>query len=146
MKYTLVMDIQKPLEEVVRHWQNPDNLVHWQEGFQGYEHISGEPGTVGAKTMLKYDMNGRTLDLEETIIENNLPHSFSAIYDCDPMTNTMTCRFSTNDDGSTRYESEFEYTRLKGIMMKFMMRFFPGIFRKQTQKWNDNFKAWVESQ
>jgi len=145
MKYLLVTNIQKPLEEVVRHWQNPENLVHWQEGFQGYDLISGEPGAVGSKTMLHYNINGRPLDLEETITENNLPHSFSGIYDCEPMTNTMTCRFSTNEDGSTRYESEFEYTRVKGLMMKVMTTLFPGMFRKQTQKWNDNFKNWVEA-
>ena len=62
------------------------------------------------------------------------------------MDNTMKCRFVPLDDNKTRYEYEFEYTRISWVMPKLMAIIFPGMFRKQGEKWMRQFKAFAETQ
>ncbi len=145
MKFQGYIDIQKPRDLVVKLFQDPNHLAKWQDGFQKIKHISGEKGAKGSVSMLYYVMNKRPLELKETIIENNLPDSFEAFYEHTHMDNTMKCTFAELSDGSTRYSYEFEYTRFSGVMPKLMAKFFPGMFKKQGEKWNRQFKEFVEN-
>ncbi len=145
MKFQGYIDIQKPRELVVKLFQDPDNLGEWQDGFQKIEHVSGEKGAKGSVSMLYYVMNNRPLELKETIVENNLPDAFEAFYEHKHMDNTMKCSFSELSDSSTRYSYEFEYTRFGGFMPKMMSIFFPGMFKKQGEKWMRQFKEFVEA-
>ncbi len=145
MKFKGFIDILKPRELVVKLFQDPDNLGEWQDGFQKIEHVSGEKGAKGSVSMLYYVINNRPLELKETIVENNLPDTFEAFYEHKHMDNTMKCSFSELSDSSTRYNYEFEYTRFSGFMPKMMSIFFPGMFKKQGEKWMKQFKRFVES-
>ncbi len=145
MKYQQSIIINKPVDEVSEKVDSFDNMKYWQDGFQGYTHLSGTAGEVGAETMLHYDFNGRPLDLKETIIESNLPTIFKAKYECDPMDNFMTVRLIPNGDGTTTYQCEVEYTRFKGIMMKLIAKLYPSMFKKQGQKWYRQLKAFIET-
>lgn len=144
MKFTCSVEIDKPMAEVVELWNNPDNLKEWQDGFIRFEHISGEPGKPGARSRMIYKMGKRELELFETIITNNLPKEFTGRYEAHTMTNTMANRFSEIEPGKTRWEAEIEYTIFKGIIPKLLSRFMPGMFKRQTQKWLDQFKAFAE--
>jgi hypothetical protein len=88
MKYTLEIIINKPRAEVIELFNNPDNLIKWQPGLQSYTHISGEQGKPGAKSKLKYDMNGRKIEMIETISVNKLPDEFSGTYETKGVFNT----------------------------------------------------------
>ncbi len=140
------MEINAPRERVVELFQNPDNLSKWQDGFKGTEQVSGNPGETGAQKKMFYDNRGKDMELLETITNNSLPDEFSALYQHKMMENTMTSRFiKTNGGNSTRFECDVEYTKLNGIMIKLIATFFPGMFRKQSQKWFDQFKETAES-
>ena len=85
------------------------------------------------------------MELLETITSNRLPDEFSAHYKHTRMENTMTIRFVEIEGGAaTRFECEVEYTKFNGIMPKLMGLLFRGMFRKQAQKWFDQFKAYAE--
>ncbi|MEM7316572.1 MAG: SRPBCC family protein [Planctomycetota bacterium] len=146
MKFSSQMDIKARRDRVVELFRNPDNLAKWQDGFQGIEHVSGQPGETGAQKKMFYSNNGQDLELLETITDNSLPDEFSALYQHVYMENTMTSRFVETDGGkATRFICEVEYTKFNGIMPRLMAWFFPGMFRKQAQKWFDQFKAYAES-
>ncbi len=145
MKYQGYIDIAKPRELVVELFKDPNSLAKWQDGFQKIEHISGEKGEKGSVSNLYYLMNNRPLELKETIIENNLPETFEAFYEHKHMDNTMKCSFSELSPNSTRYTYEFEYTRVSGLIPKMLFIFFPGMFKKQGEKWMKQFKEFVES-
>ncbi|NNE28656.1 MAG: SRPBCC family protein, partial [Saprospiraceae bacterium] len=138
--------IALPKEKVVELWENPDNLVHWQDGFMGMDHISGNPGQAGAKSLMKYQFKRGLMELEETILENQLPDRFAGQYDHKHMTNTMVNTFTELPNGDTRWSSEIEYTKFKAFLPRLMAFLFPGMFRKQAQKWFDQFKTFSESQ
>ncbi len=145
MKYTCSIDINSPIEKVVNLWQDETYFHKWQDGFQSIEHLSGERNVVGAKSRIIIEGKQR-IELIETILTNNLPTEKIGLYEHIHMTNTQASRFMAIDEKKTRYTSEVEYTKFNGIMIKIMAKLFPGQFKKQSQKWMENFKAFVESQ
>ena len=144
MKFKGSIDINKPRDIVTDMFSDPNNLKEWQDGFQGMEHVSGEPAKDGSVSKFFYKHGKREMELTETIKRNNLPESFEAFYHHKHMDNTMKCIFTPIDENSTRYDYEFEYTRINWFMPKLMAILFPGMYRKQGEKWMRQFKEFVE--
>ena len=120
MKHSGSIVINKSIELVARLFADRANLKEYQDGFQRKELISGESGKNGAVSKMYYDDGKRKMELTETITSNNLPHSFEAFYHHKHMDNTMKCNFTALDENSTRYDYEFEYTRIDWVMPKLM--------------------------
>jgi carbon monoxide dehydrogenase subunit G len=81
MRYTEEIEIALPREDVVRLFLDPESMPKWQKGLQSVEPISGEPGQVGARTRLVFLTGKRRMEMIETIIANDLPEAFHAVYD-----------------------------------------------------------------
>ncbi len=145
MKYTCSIDINLPLDNVVSLWENKAYFKEWQDGFQYIKLIKGEPNSVGTKSKILLQEGKRKIELIETILINNLPEEKKALYEHIHMTNTQTTRFKKLSENQTRYISEVEYTKFNGIIPKVMVKLFPGMFKKQSQKWMNQFKAFVET-
>lgn len=146
MKYKGSIEIRKPRAEVVRLFADPACLGEYQDGFVRKELISGEQGETGAISKLYYKYGSRDMELTETVMQNNLPESFESSYYHKYMDNTMICTFIELDEQSTRYEYEFEYTRINWVMPRLMAILFPSMYRKQGEKWMKQFKEFVEKQ
>ena len=146
MKFTGYVDIQKPRDVVVKYFADPAYLGEYQDGFVKKDLVSGEPGQDGAISTMFYSQGKRDMELTETITRNALPVTFEAFYHHKHMDNTMKCAFIELDDNSTRYEYEFEYTRVSWVMPRLMMTLFPGMFKKMGDKWMRQFKEFVERQ
>lgn len=144
MKFNCSVDIKAPLEKVIDLFDDPDNLKEWQDGFESFENLSGEPGQPGTKSRMIYNIRGKPMELIETITVRNLPHEFSGTYDHKHMSNSMKNYFEDLGDGQTRYRTEVEYTQFHSFPIKILAKLFPGMFKKQVQKWMDQFKGFVE--
>ncbi|HRJ87241.1 MAG: SRPBCC family protein [Blastocatellia bacterium] len=144
MKYTVTIEIEKPIDEVVALFDNADNLYAWMEGLESFEHLSGEPGQVGAKSRLKFKMGKRDIEMIETITVRDLPDEFTGTYDAEGVFNIVKNRFEAINPTRTRYisEQEFQFTGF----MKIFGWLMPGAFRKQSMKYLEAFKAFAESQ
>jgi len=142
MKFTCSININKPKLEVVKHFEDPEALKQSQKGFQSIEHLSGNKGEAGAKSKLIY----KKFDLIETIIHNKLPDEFYAKYEHKSMVNTMRSKFTLLNENETKLTTEIEYTMFKGFVVKLMAKFFPGMFKKQVNKWLTRFKKYTENQ
>lgn len=143
MKYTTEVTINVPRDKVVALFDNPDNMEKWQEGFVSMTHVSGEHGQAGMVSNLKYNTRGREMELTETIESRDLPDEFIAIYEAKGVWNRHENYFYDQGD-QTRYvtTSEFKCTGFIRIMAFFM----PGMFKKETLKQMNAFKAFAESQ
>lgn len=146
MKYSGQIQINKPQTKVAEQFLYPENNKAYQDGFLRKELVSGLQGQAGAVSKMYYQFGSRELELTETIHANRLPLSFEAFYHHPHMDNTMKCRFIRLDENSCRYEYEFEYTRVSWLMPKLMFLLFPGMFRKQIEKWIRQFKEFAENQ
>lgn len=144
MKFLCTVTILAPKEEVVALFLNSKYLHKWQVGFISKELTLGEKYQVGAQSKIKYKMGKGEMVLIETILENDLPNSLKGNYHHSSTENTMLNTFTEIDDNTTKYEAEIEYTRFTGLIVKTMKTLFPFVFKKQVQKWMDNFKRFVE--
>lgn len=143
MKYTSETIINKPVEEVVELFDNPDNLGKWMEGLQSFEHVSGIPGQPGAKSKLRFRMGKRELQMMETITVRNLPDEFSGVYEAKGVHNVVKNRFVRMPDNTTKHISENEF-QFKGFM-KIVAMLMPGAFKKQSMKYLQDFKRFAEN-
>lgn len=141
MKFVCSISINKPINEVVKHFEDPEALKQSQEGFIRMEHLSGNEGEAGAKSKLVY----KKFDLIETIIHNTLPNEFYAKYEHKSMINTMRSNFNALGKNETKLTTEIEYTQFKGFFIKLIAKFFPNMFKKQVDKWLIKFKAYCEN-
>ncbi|MEM7162532.1 MAG: SRPBCC family protein [Bacteroidota bacterium] len=144
MKFTCSVEINEHIDRVVNLWKDEKNLKEWQDGYQGMEHISGEYDKEGSQYLLKYIMRNKPMELKETILKHNLPDEYLGKYEHIYMTNTMRNSFIDLGNNRTRYESTVHYTEFRTFSMKIMKTLFPGMFKKQVQKWMNQFKAFAE--
>lgn len=144
MKFTCSVEINQDLNTVAELFEDENALKEWQDGFVKFEPLSENTKQKGAKTMLYYKSGKRDIILEETILVYNLPHEFTARYEAKEMVNTMQNRFTAVSENTTRWDAEIEYTEFRGFMPKLMAALFPGMFKKQTQKWLNQFKSFAE--
>jgi carbon monoxide dehydrogenase subunit G len=144
MKYSNEIEINLPLNRVIALFDNPDNMKHWQPGLQGFEHISGTPGQPGAKSRLKYKMGSREIEMIETITKRDLPKEFSGTYDAKGVHNIIENRFYPVGENKTKWVADNEF-QFSGFM-KLMGWLMPGAFKKQSQKFLEDFKAYAEKQ
>ncbi len=145
MKYTCEIEINRPIEKVIALFDNPDNLKKWMEGLEHFEHLSGEMGQPGAKSRLKFKMGKREMEMIETITVRNLPEEFSGTYQMNGGFNIVKNKFSVVSENKTKYSTESEF-QFKNIAMKLLSLLMPGLFKKQSMKYLESFKKFVESQ
>jgi uncharacterized membrane protein len=145
MKYTCSIEINLPIDRVVALWSNEAYFNQWQDGFQSIENIEGVAGKVGTKSKISLNDGNRKMVLIETIITNNLPKEKKAEYEHIHMTNTQSSRFEKIDENKTLYISEVEYTKFNGFAPKVIAKLFPSMFKKQSKKWMNQFKAFAEN-
>ena len=146
MKFICSVDINKPISVVSAFFKNPKYLGEYQEGFLRKELISGKENSKGAISKIYYKIGKGEMLLTETILKNELPNSFLAFYHHKHTENTMQTTFISIDENTTRYEAEINYSAFKGYMVKLMKFLFPSMFKKQVQKWLNNFKLFVEKE
>ncbi|TPD67208.1 SRPBCC family protein [Flavobacterium microcysteis] len=144
MKYTVEIEIDKPIDRVIELFDNTDTMKQWMEGLQSVEHLSGTPGQPGAKLKLKFKMGSREFEMIETVTVRNLPDEFTGTYEANGVLNTVKNSFIKLSDTKTKYVTENEF-QLKGFM-KVMAFLMPGAFKKQSLKFMSAFKKFVESQ
>jgi hypothetical protein len=142
MKYQAEIIINLPIDKVIELFDNPENLKHWQPGLVSFEPISGEPGQAGSKSKLKYKMGNREVEMVETITRKNLPFEFSGTYEAKGVYNEVRNYFTPLGPQKTRYSMDNIF-RFKGFM-KIIGFFMPGAFKKQSQQFLEQFKAFAE--
>lgn len=144
MKFTCKVVINRPLAEVVALWQDENHFKEWQSGFQRIEHISGTPGTAGAQSKIFLDDGRHKMELLQTVQTANLPDEHKVLVEHKHMDNIQVTRFKALGPNQTEYSSEIDYFKMKAFIPKLMAFLMPGVFRKQVQKWLDQFKAFAE--
>ena len=143
MKYSNEIEIGVPRERAVALFDNPDNMKHWLDGFVSMTHKSGEYGKPGAVSEIIFKQGKRDMILEEVIESRDMKGEFIAVFTTKGMWNRSEHYLSENSKGTTWLQkNEF---RGEGILMKAMLKFFPGMFSKQTAKQMKAFKKFAEN-
>ena len=147
MKYTCSVEVPVSRSKCIELWFDVSKMNRWQDGFKHKTWLEGEPNAVGSIADILLSQQGRKLELRERIISNQLPDFIEGEYVHEHMTNTQKVIFEELDASTTRVITEVDYTQFNKLIVKIMAMIFPSMFRKQSQKWLDQFKemASVES-
>ena len=143
MKFTVEIKINLARNKAIELFDSTENLKKWQPGLLSFEHQSGTPGEVGAKSRLQYKMGKREIEMVETITVKNLPDEFSGIYEAKGVWNEVKNYFYEVDKNTTKWVSENEF-RCSGFI-KIIAFFMPGSFKKETMKYLEYFKEFTEN-
>ena len=124
--------INKPVKEVWDFFKNPDNLILWLSGFQKFEHVSGIPGTVGAKAKHHFLERGKELILDGELIEVTEEKRIIGILDSSMMSNKVTNNFNVlgNDQTEVSLSSD---TQFKGFLWKQIGALMKGEFKRRQE-------------
>lgn len=144
MKYITEIEIDKPIDQVIAIFDNPDNMSKWMPGLQSFEILSGKQGQPGTKSKLKIKSGSREIEMIETITIRNLPSEYSGTYEAKGVFNIVKNRFIKLSESKTKYitENEFQFSGF----MKLIGFLFPKAFKKQSFKYLAEFKTFVENQ
>lgn len=144
MKYQVEVALDLPRWRVVELFDDPDNLAKWQPGLQSFELIEGESGQPGARSRLVYDIDGRQVEMIETIEKRALPHTFTGTYEAAGVWNRVENHFFEEKPERTRWLTDVGF-KFSGLMrvLAFFMR---GRFRKQTAENMRRFKEFAMSE
>jgi hypothetical protein len=143
MKYTLEILIDAPRSEVIRLFDSTDNLYKWQPELQDFEHLSGEPGQVGSKSRMFYNMDGREVEMIETITKRNFPEQFSSTYEANGVLNIQDNEFvEIGDQTKWISHSEFKFSGFFALIFPFMKK----SFKKQSCLFQERFKKFAEEE
>lgn len=144
MKYTLSNTINRPMAEVMQKFKDPEGVKHWMEGLTRIEHLSGTPGEVGAKSDFYFLHKNKEMKITETILEQDLPRQIKFGYQSGMGYNEVELRFEELDAHTVKQTSN-SYFEMRGLMkvFGFLMQ---GLFKKQSMKYMDAFKAYVEKE
>jgi len=145
MKFNSSTTINAPREQVVQLFMDRKLLAEHQDGFIKKDLISGDYGQDGSVSKIYFKQGKGQMELTETIQSNQLPDSIETFIHHEHMDNNYKCSFIDRGDQTTEYKVEGEYVTVRGFMPKMMMKLFPGMFRKQSEKWMVNFKNFVEN-
>ena len=117
-------------------------MKFWQKGLISFDHLNGEPGKPGAESRLVYQMGKRRIEMIETINFNNLPEEMHLTYLAKGVVNFQKNQFKEEGE-ETRWISDVEF-RFKGFMKLMSLFMGASAFRKQSQSYLDDFKAFAE--
>ena len=145
MHYVIETEINQPRDKVVELFDNPDNLAFWQPGFVSFTHESGEAGTPGAKSRIKYRHGNREFEMLETVTVRNLPEEFSGEFEVPGMfTVEIKNFFRELGPGKTMLRAE-DTVKWTGWLMKIMSVIMGPCTKRESKKFMDNFKAFAET-
>ncbi len=143
MRYTTTIEIDKPLDEVVALFDNIENYEHWMTGLQDFQVIDGQPGHEGTKVKYRFKMGNREIGMIEVVEKRDLPNEYKVSYYTKGVRNTVKNIFEKIDSASTKYTTENEF-HFEGFM-KLLGFLLPNLFKKQSLKYQVDFKKFVEN-
>ena len=142
MKYTISNIINKPLDEVIAKFKDPEAAKEWMEGLKSHTLTSGTAGEVGAKTDFVFLHKGKEMIISETILEQNFPDQIKFAYQSPMGENEVEMLFEQLPDGTVK-QTNNSYFKLTGFMKLFGF-LLKGMFKKQSFKYLNGFKEYAE--
>lgn len=145
IQYQQSILINKPIDMCWELMDNPDNLKKWQPNLISFKQIEGKLGEEGSKMEMVYKNGKKEMTMIETIVINDGPELYEASYDMKGVHNRMVSRMQAKGKNQTLWTTEQEF-EFNNFFMRIMAFVFKGAFLRQTQKIQQQFKEFAESQ
>ena len=141
--YEHEIEIDRPLKDVYRAFNDPENLPRWLTGLQKTVQISGAPGEVGSVSKQIYLERGRTVEMIETITAMEPERFFAGTLEGPGMKGELRVDFiDKGESTAVRFSSNIQGC---SFLMRLMMPFMKGAIRKRQMGDLETFKEMVEA-
>jgi uncharacterized membrane protein len=145
MNFNNQIIINKPIVEVWNFYDNTDNMGKWLTGFEKFEHVSGVLGHEGAKSKHYYNEKGRTVILNEEILERHKYHQLKGKLSDNSMDCIVDTHFTDLHDGRTEMTTISDIT-FKTFPMKYIATLMKGSIKKRQDADFYKLKAAIEAE
>lgn len=143
MKYETRIIINASLAEVMKKLLVKDNMKFWMKGFKSYELQEGKFFQSGSVAILTLDTGVKLIEMQEHILESNLPFDYKASYEAQGVINTVKNSFEALDDKTTLWIQESEF-KFKSIAVRAFSNIVVSLFKKISKSTLEGFKEFVE--
>jgi carbon monoxide dehydrogenase subunit G len=144
MKFKLELPIDKPLAEVWKAFDNPENVKIWQPSLISIDQVSGTQGQPGAVSKLTYKENECEFSLIEKVTYREELHRLDGVYENNFADNVVRNTFVEQGDTTLwLVDTEFKF---KTLIMKILGPMMKKNFVARTHNDMERFKKMVESQ
>lgn len=143
MKYSCKTTVNVSRERFIELFDSEENMYKWQKGLKSFQVLEGIRGSNGLKSKMTYDMNGKDMEMIETIESFNFPDQMIAIYEADSVWNRCDNHFEELN-GKTVWTMDNEF-RFKGVM-SILSIFMKKNFIRETSSSMQAFKKFAESE
>lgn len=144
MKFQSTVEIEKPVDELIKLILDPDCTMRWLEGLKSVEHVSGEFRQPGAKSKVVFESAAGRMLITETVLSNDLPNEYRIRYDGQGYVSFSNYSFEVISDDTTKF-TMFQEIELKGAL-RLAQGLIRGTVKRQLQKSAESFKRFAENQ
>ena len=142
MKFKLELPVDKPLAEVWKAFDNPENMKIWQPSLISIERVSGTQGQPGAVSKLTYKENEREFSLIEKVTYREEPYCLTGVYENNFADNIVRNTFIEQGD-KTLWVVDTEF-KFQTLIMRILGPLMKKNFVARTQNDMERFKGMVE--
>ena len=142
VSYDGSVTVNKPLEETFLLFNDLDNLKNWIPEVTSYEILSETPDKVGSKIKMTIESEGKTMEMNETILEYVPNEKVGLYFEVGDMKKTDNYHFKA--DGENTIIHSAHICEGSNLFFKSMFSFFKSYFKKIDQDYLNNFKTFAE--
>ena len=142
VKYTVEVDVNKPINEVFALFENPNTLKDWMPGIKSITTINEVAGKVGSKYKMVVENNGQEMTMTEKIINYTPNLKITFEFDSNQMLKTDDFNFITYGN-STKIVQNCT-VEAKGYLMGCMFPYFKGTLKDLSLGYMNDFKKLAE--
>lgn len=143
-KYTVGMEVNKPIEVAWEVLMDESKMGEWLEGYKGMELIEGEPLTVGSKHKMIFEENGQELTFIETVTAIEPPNEFSFDFDHDMMSSNIQMTLESVGPASTRITNRTNFSA-NGFFINLLMFFMTPRMKSRQRRSFARLKTLIEA-
>ena len=134
--------VEKPKDHVWAKFQDESKMGEWLEGFKSIETFEGEPGTVGSKHRLKFENDGREIEMVETVTANEAGKRFAFNLENEVMYSDI--EVTLVDKGLSTEVIQKEKFHGQNVFWHSLFYWLKSSLAENSKKNMDNFKKYAE--
>ena len=142
-KYAVEVEINKPITEVFKEFEDPTSLKKWMPELKSITPINVNPGKIGSTYKMVVENEGQTMEMTERIMAYVPNEKMTFQFDSDQMIKTDDFTFIAN--GTSTKLVQNCTVKSNSYMMACLFPYFKGTFQEMSLGYMNKFKTMVES-
>lgn len=142
--YTVEVEVNKPVAETFRLFNDQTTMKEWMPEFRKIEVINEKPGITGSEYRITVDNNGESVSMKEKVLAYVENEKVTLYIDAESVLKTGDYQFVA-EGNKTKVILNATY-QAESYILSCVFPFFKGTFRGIDEGYLKNFKTFAEKQ